>query len=129
MNLGEFLKSPRPAFDYVAHDCSRWLDRWLVNCGHPSVMDEIGRTYDSERGAMRVIVRGGGLLAIWTRNMEGIGLMQTEEPQQGDAAIMAVPTDDGYNRTTGIWTGQRWVSVHRHGLIFGVGSPLAIWRV
>jgi hypothetical protein len=129
MNLGEFLKAPRPAFDYVHHDCSRWLDRWLMLCGHPSAMEAIGKTYDSERSAMRAIVKGGGLLSIWKRNMETIGLAPVDQPISGDAAVMSVATDDGYNRTTGIWTGQRWVSVHRNGLMFGFGSPLMIWRV
>jgi len=129
MNLGDFLKSPRPKWDWQTHDCSRWLDRWLVLNGRASAMEAIGISYDSERSAVRVIVRGGGLLHLWRRGMEAIGLQVVDDPQMGDAAILDTPTDDGHNRTTGIWTGQRWASVHRHGLTCAPGAPLAIWRV
>ncbi|WIA54304.1 hypothetical protein N6H05_14655 [Sphingobium sp. WTD-1] len=129
MELGEYLRARRPAWDWQTHDCSRWLDRWLVLRGHASAMEATGIAYDSERSAARVIVRGGGLLSLWQRGMEAIGLAVVDEPQMGDAAILSAPTDDGHNRTTGIWTGQRWASVHRHGLICAPGDPLMIWRV
>ncbi len=129
MMLGDYLRSPRPQWDYVAHDCSRWLDRWLVLRGHGSAMEAIGARYSSERSAMRVIVAGGGLLALWQRGMEAIGLEVVSEPRAGDAAILASETDDGHNRTTGIWTGERWASVHRHGLSCAPGDPLMVWRV
>jgi hypothetical protein len=129
MDLGEFLRAPRPRWDYVAHDCSRWLDRWLVLRGHPSAMQSIGIDYDCERSARRVIVRGGGLLHLWKRGMEAIGVEPTDAPVIGDAAILDCATDDGMNRTTGIWTGERWASVHRHGLSCAPGNPLMIWRL
>ncbi len=129
MDLGEYLKAPRPAWDWRVHDCSRWLDRWLVLRGHRSAMEATDISYDSERSAMRTIIRGGGLLPLWTRGMAAIGVEAVEAAQLGDVAILATETDDGHNRTTGIWTGQRWASVHRHGLACGPGDPLVIWRV
>lgn len=129
MMLGEYLRAPRPAWDYIAHDCSRWLDRWLVLRGRASAMEAIGIAYSSERSAALTIARGGGLLALWARGMEAIGLSQVEIPRMGDAAILSVQTEDGTNETTGIWTGERWASVHKGGLIVGVGDPLMLWRV
>lgn len=126
--LGDFLRSPCPAWDYVQHDCSRWLDRYLVGCGHASPMTATGIAYGSEREAQVVIGRGGGLLALWERGLEAIGLVQVDAPEPGDVAILSVSTDDGSDQTCGIWTGQRWASVHRHGTMFGVGEPLRIWR-
>lgn len=129
MTLGDYLNAPRPKWDWIAHDCSRWLDRWIVINGHPSPMAATNVVYDSERSAIRAIVRGGGLVPLWQRGMEAIGLMPVDAPEAGDAAILSVETDDGMNRTCGIWTGLRWASVHRRGLVCGVGDPLAIWRV
>ncbi len=127
--LGEFLRTPCPAWDFVNHDCSRWLDRYLVQRGHRSPMAAIDISYSSEREAQLVIGRGGGLLALWTKGLEAIGLAEVEGPRQGDVAILSIPTDDGSDQTCGIWTGQRWASVHRTGTMFGVGDPLLIWRV
>lgn len=129
MTLGDYLRAPRPKWDWITHDCSRWLDAWLVHNGHASAMEAIGIIYDSERSAIREIVRGGGLLPLWQRGMEAIGLETASNPQMGDAAILAAQTDDGHNRTTGIWTGQRWASVHRHGITCAPGQPLMVWRV
>jgi len=129
MTLGDFLKAPCPAWDYRLHDCSRWLDRYLVGLGYASPMDALGIEYASEREAKLVIGRGGGLLALWTRGMNVIGPAEVAEPMMGDAAILSIATDDGTDQTTGIWTGVRWASVHRYGTMFGVGEPLRIWRV
>ena len=129
MTLGDFLRAPRPTWDFVRHDCSRWLDAWLVAQGHASPMQAIGIEYSGPVSAARVIERGGGLLALWREGMRAIGLQPTDEPAQGDAAILTIPTDDATQQTTGIWTGTRWAACHRWGLMFGVGDPLEIWRV
>jgi hypothetical protein len=126
--LGEFLRAPCPTWDYVQHDCSRWLDRYLVRKGYPSAVEATGIAYASEREAQVVIGRGGGLLALWARGMEAIGLAEVDTPEAGYVAILAIETDDGTDQTCGIWTGQRWASVHRHGTMFGAGVPLRIWR-
>ncbi len=128
MTLGEFLRAPCPPWDFRQHDCSRWLDRYLVGLGHASPMAATGIAYGSEREAQVVIGRGGGLLALWARGMDAVGLPRVEAPLPGDVAIISVPTDDGTDETTGIWTGQRWASVHKLGTMFGVGAPLMIWR-
>jgi hypothetical protein len=129
MTLGEYLKAPRPAWDWINLDCSRWLDRWLVLCEHRSAMEATGISYSSERSAMLTIARGGGLLSLWSRGMDALSLAQVQRPAMGDAAILAVETDDGTNETCGIWTGERWASLHQRGLVFGVGEPLKVWRV
>lgn len=128
MMLGEFMRAPCPPFDYVQHDCSRWLDRYLVSRGHRSPMAAIGIQYASEREAQLVIGRGGGLLALWSAGMAAIDLVKVETPEPGDVGILSIPTDDGTDETCGIWTGVRWASVHRNGTMFGVGEPLSIWR-
>lgn len=127
--LGDFLRSAQPVWDYLQHDCSRWLDRYLRMLGRASPMEAIGIQYGSEREAKVVIGRGGGLLALWSAGLEAIGLEEVETPALGDVAILSVPTDDGEDQTCGIWTGKRWASVHRTGTAFGIGEPLKVWRV
>lgn len=129
MTLGDFLRAPCHAWDYVHHDCSRWLDRYLVGLGYGSPMAATGISYSSEREAKVTIGRGGGLLALWSAGMTAISCPEINAPKAGDVAILSIPTDDGTDQTCGIWTGDKWASVHRHGTAFGVGVPLRIWSV
>lgn len=129
MTLGDYLKAPRPAWDWVNLDCSRWLDRWLVECGHPSAMAATHVDYSGPVSAQRVIERGGGLFSLWAAGMEAIGLAETGNPRMGDAAILSIPTEDRTDQTCGIWTGLRWASLHHRGLLFGVGEPVKVWSV
>lgn len=129
MMLGDYLKAPRPAWDWVNLDCSRWLDRWLMECGYPSPMAATHVEYSGPISAQRVIERGGGLFTLWAAGMEAIGLAETETPKMGDASVLSILTDDGTNQTCGIWTGERWASLHQRGLVFGVGEPLMVWSV
>lgn len=129
MTLGEYLRAPLPAWDWVNHDCSRWLDRWLVLNGHRSAMAATEIGYHDRLSALRIIQGGGGLLALWSRGMAAIGLQLTDTARAGDAAILVAPTEDRTNETCGIWTGERWAAPHHRGLVFGVGAPLRIWRV
>ena len=129
MTLGEYLKAPRPAWDFRSQDCCRWVARWIVSQGHADPMDFIGARYATRIGALRLIKRGGGLVALWSRGMAGAGMAETCEAKAGDVAVMSVPTEDGIGEACGIWTGDRWGMLHERGLVFGVGTPLKIWSV
>ena len=129
MTLGDYLRSPRPRWDFASHDCCRWVARWIVANGHGDPMDHIGHRYTTKLGALRVIRRGGGLVELWTKGMTGIGLAAVTEPAIGAVAVLSVPTDDLTGEACGIWTGERWGMLHERGLIFGVGTPLRIWNV
>lgn len=127
--LGDYLKAPRPAWDWSTHDCCRWVARWVVINGHPDPMDHIGYRYSTRTGALRVIRRGGGLVALWSKGMAGSGLAAVTAPHSGAVAVLAVPTDDDHGEACGIWTGERWCMLHERGLVFGVGAPVRIWNV
>lgn len=127
--LGDYLKAPRPAWDWTTHDCCRWVARWVVINGHPDPMDHIGHSYSTRTGALRVIRRGGGLVDLWTKGMTGARLAAVTDPAIGAVAVLSVPTDDEIGEACGIWTGERWGMLHERGLIFGVGTPLRIWNV
>lgn len=129
MTLGEYLKAPRPVWDWRSQDCCRWVARWVVSQDHADPMAFIGHNYTSKTGALRVIRRGGGLVALWSKGMAGAGLTAVTAPATGAVAVLSVPTDDALNEACGIWTGQRWAMLHERGLVFGVGTPLMIWNV
>ena len=129
MTLGEYLVEKRTRWDWVMHDCSRWLDRWIVSRGHRSPIRAANVRYSTELGAARVIRRAGGLLPLWTLGMIEAGIPECDDQRAGDFAILSVDTDDGTNEACGIWTGKRWATLYRGGLAFGFGDPLLMWRI
>lgn len=130
MMLREYLLMPRPKWDWVHMDCSRWMDGWLVRMGWGSAMEAIGISYTGPREAAELIAGAGGLLPLWARGMEALGLSGITAPtKEGDVAILDIQTDDGTNETTGIWTGTKWASLHRSGIVCGVGEPLRVWSI
>lgn len=130
MMLREYLIMPRQKWDWVHMDCSRWLDGWLVRRRWGSAMDAIGISYTGPREALELITNAGGLLPLWERGMDALGLAQAIAPnKEGDVAILSIATDDGTNETTGIWTGSKWASLHRSGIVCGVGETLRVWSI
>lgn len=77
---------------------------------------------------MRVIGRGGGLVALWTRGMAAVGVPEADEPQAGDVAVIVRPTVCGMGEAMAIYTGDRWASLALRGLEIGAAEPLKVWR-
>lgn len=127
-DLAAFLRLPLPKWDYIGHDCCRWVDRWSMSCGNPSAISALGLTYNSERSALVMIKRGGGLVALWTRGMELAEVEEGDDRREGDIGVIERATHDGLNQTMGIFTGERWVSISDAALHFGPADVLAMWR-
>lgn len=127
-DLAAYLKTPVPAWDWIAVDCCRWTDGWSVACGNRSAIGLLGLRYRTERGALLTIRRGGGLVALWSRGMALAGVSHVTEPEAGDIGVIKRPTHDGLNETVGIFTGERWASISDTAKHFGPALPLAIWR-
>lgn len=130
MRLAEYLAAPRAQWDWVNLDCCRWVDGWLQAQGKPSPMAAIGMEYDSERSALRRIVEGGGLTALWTRGMSAIGAeaCAIDDASAGAVGVIARPTHCGTNEAAAIWTGTRWATLGLRGLDFGPAEALAVWH-
>lgn len=130
MNLAKYLAASRPPWDWVAIDCCRWVDSWLQERGHPSPMAAIGMKYDSERSALRRILEGGGLTALWTRGMTAIGAeaCEPDNAPAGSVGVIIRATHCGTNEAAAIWTGTRWVTLGLRGLEFGPAETTAVWR-
>lgn len=115
-------------FDYQHLDCCRWIDAWVTARGYESPMQAIGILYDSERSALRRIREGGGLVALWSRGMEAVGVPVADEPRPGDVGIIQTETDDGTGEACAIRLGARWVSLEAKGLHIAPAPHLIVWR-
>jgi len=128
MRLRGFMALSLPEWDWQAHDCCRWVDRWVQARGHASPIAALGLVYDSERSALRRITEGGGLLPLWTAGMSLVGVPSVDVAKAGDVAVIHRPTVDGLDQAMAICTGKRWVSLGLRGLIYGPAKPLRVWR-
>lgn len=128
MKLGDYLTGPLLPFDFVRSDCCRWADGWVQARGHRSPIKALGLHWTTEKGALRVIKRGGGLVDLWTRGMTAVGVPEAAEPQPGDVAVIERPTLDRLNQALAIYTGSRWASLCLAGMEYGPATPLKVWR-
>lgn len=128
MRLGDFLSAPLPEWDWRAHDCCRWVDRWAQTRGRTSPIKALGLRYSTERGALLTIRRGGGLMALWSRGMAAVGVPEADEPQPGDVAVIRRETVCGLDEAMAIRVGKRWASLAIRGLEIGPAEPLKVWR-
>lgn len=92
-------------------------------------MAAIGMAYDSERAALRRIVEGGGLVALWTGAMVLLSVPEVDQPRLGDVGIIACDTDNDSREVAAIFTGERWVALGLRGLDFSPVPHLRAWRV
>lgn len=129
MKVGDFLTAPLPEWDWTAQDCCRWVDRWLQARDHASAIRALGLHWTTEKGALRVIRRGGGLVPLWSAGMALIGVPEVDEPQAGDIAVIKRATLDRLDQSMAIYTGSRWASLGLRGLEFGPADALKVWRV
>lgn len=128
MKVGDFLTAPLLPFDFVRSDCCRWLDRYLVARGRQSAIKALGLHWTTEKGALRVIKRGGGLVPLWSRGMDAVGVPEASEHKPGDVAVIGRSTLDRLNQATAIYTGSRWASLGLRGMEYGPAEPLKVWR-
>lgn len=128
MTIGDFLRAPLPVWDWVNHDCSRWVDRWVQSRGRGSPIAALGLVYDSERSALRRIAEGRGLLPLWTAGMALVGAPEPDEPAAGDVGVIPRATVCGTHEAMALFTGDRWVTLDLRGYQFGPAVPLRVWR-
>lgn len=129
MKLAGFLAQPRPAWDWVQHDCCRWVDRWVQMRGHGSPIAALGLVYDSERSALRRIAEGGGLAALWQDGMARLGIMPTDVLTVGAVGVIQRATLCGQDEAAAIWTGERWITLGLRGLDYAPAGRLKAWSV
>lgn len=126
--VGDFLMAPLPAWDWRAQDCCRWGSRWVQARGRPCPIKALGLHWTTEKGALRVIKRGGGLVDLWSRGMEAVGAPEAPGLRPGDLAVIQRPTLDRLNQSIGIYTGSRWASLGLRGMEYGPAEPQKVWR-
>lgn len=129
MRVADYLAAPRPAWDWIALDCCRWVDGWVQARGFDSPIAALGLTYDSERSALRCIRKAGGLVPLWRKGMALVGVEEADAPMVGSVGVIRRPTSCGTDEAAAIFTGDRWVSLGLRGLDFGPAEALAVWHV
>ncbi|KQM37929.1 DUF6950 family protein [Sphingomonas sp. Leaf10] len=128
MRVAEYLAAPRPAWDWVHLDCCRWVARWVELCGRQNPITALGLDYATERQAIALIVRRGGLVQLWTDGMALVGAPETAGLTPGCVGIIQRPTICGLNEAAAIYTGERWAALGLRGQEFMPAPVLKAWR-
>lgn len=132
MTLGEYIwwAASRP-FGWNQPgtlDCCTFVAGWIVARGHADPMVATHIRYDGMPSAMRVILKGGGLAALWTRGMDAVGVPCVDDPQPGDVGVILAATDDATGEVLGIYTGERWMTLGLRGINAMAAVPVKVWR-
>lgn len=92
--LSRFLKAAegRP-FQWAPphHDCLSWLADWVaVRRGVDPARSWRG-SYRTERGAIRILKREGGAIALLDKALLPLGITRTDVPGRGDIGVIKTP--------------------------------------
>lgn len=124
--LAVYVDGYSHAFDWLAANCCHFAAGWVRLVERFDPMDGLPGTPD-KFAAYRLIRRGGGLAALWSRQL-GREPISPKLAQVGDVVMM--PLDDG-RAAVGICAGRTAVFVDEHGSC--VHEPIArashAWRL
>lgn len=112
-------------FVWGHHDCLMWLADWILEVRGIDPAAAWRGSYTTQPGALRVIVKAGGMVAHVERVVAPLGIRRTDEPARGDIAVVDAPEGQ-----RGAIVLSRSVARHGHGGIVVQRLPIiAAWRV
>jgi hypothetical protein len=131
--LGDYLAAAatRP-FDYGHQDCCTFPADWVLLRRGVDPMANLRGRYASEEEAQEIIEDAGGLVAIWTRELDAAGIGSVATAREGDIGVIAVIGEHGLTANGGIFTGKRWAFLAPRGLFASSIEPahvMKVWRV
>ncbi len=132
MDLREFLALPH-LFGWggvVGDDCTTWCASWVRERTGIDPAAALRGTYSTEIGAHRLIARAGGLVALVEPTLLPIGLVRTDEPTDGDVAIVRAASFDGttVSEISAIKFGPLWAMLSPGRVVAKKADLVAAWR-
>lgn len=124
--LSQFLREASSCpFAWGQHDCLSWLGAWVAVRHGTNPADRFTRRYRTARGALRIIREHGSMGGVVRAAIEPMGLVETDEPQAGDIAIVSAPE----GLIGGIVAGKFIANIGQHGLFMRRLPIVTAWRV
>lgn len=126
LTLDSFLMaaSERP-FSWSSWDCLSWFGEWIAQSHGINPAVPFTRRYSTDRGALRLIRKHGGMAGVVDAAVTPLGIGRTDDPQPGDIAIVDAPEGE----MGGIVTGVFVASLGYEGLRYRRLPILTAWRV
>jgi hypothetical protein len=131
--LEDYLdRAALPGWRWNAMDCCVFAGDWVRERTGRDPFEPYRGAYKTARAAQRLIEDGGGLLNLVDAEMKRCGFAETDTPEDGDIAVIAIgsahPTAVA-NASVVIRCGTWWVGRTLEG-IGGFDAPvLKAWRV
>ncbi len=133
MTLREFLSLPHRFMwgGEGGDDCLMFCASWVAEVTGVDPVAEFRGTYDSAEGAMAIIDRNGGMVALVDAVAKRAGLKRTDNPQTGDIGIIIAPSglDDRMKEIGAIRYGPNWAALGPSGVVGKKVDFVAAWRL
>lgn len=128
MQLADYLRvTAGLPFVWGECDCCAWACAWIaIRRGVDPAGSYRGR-YSSERGALKHLARGGGMVPLVRREMAVAGLAEVAEPKPGDVGL--VETDSTLGVALAIRTAKGWAAKSPTGVVVSAFPCLVAWGV
>lgn len=122
------------AMVWGVNDCCLFVADWvrIATALDPAVEWRGG--YVDRRGAMRLLRRRGGLLAVVSAALDDLGLPRTDDPLTGDVGVVTATIAVRRGRTivspvAAIRIGRLWAVKGAAGMVGADLETIAAWRI
>lgn len=132
MNLREFLALPH-LFGWggvVGDDCTTWCGRWVFERIGIDPAAAFRGTYSTQEEAQLLIKRAGGLVALVEPTLTPLGFVRTDDPREGDIAVVRAPSFDGASVTemAAINFSKTWAMLSPGRVVAKKAEIVTAWR-
>lgn len=121
-------------FVWGVNDCSLFAADWVRSRTGLDPASDWRGAYTTMRTAHRLLADRGGLLAVISNAMDGLGFARTDDPLSGDVGVVTVPTAIRRGKivtsdVAAIRVGRLWAVKARRGMAAGEFPCLAAWSI
>lgn len=129
--LSAFLdRAAQTPFAWGGRDCVLFFCDWIFEATGRDPAQRFRGRYSTRLGALRIIHRAGGFVALCSEELSRFGLTEATEPKAGDVGVVEAVVASGERAPVGaVFDGSRWVVLSERGLMAGAFTPLSVWRV
>lgn len=111
-------------------DCMTFAASWAEACAGVDPAAQFRGTYDTQEGAEALIAAHGGMVALASRQLLGIGAKRVQTPETGDVGIVLASVGiDRVKEVAAIRFGPMWAALSPGRVIAKPFDHIAVWRL
>ena len=117
-------------FKWGEHDCMLSVANYLLDVTGKDPAEEYRGMYDDRLSCARLTGFHEDSVGLFRKCVEGIGLIETQDPQSGDVGVIDVLQPTGIVTIGALYLGKNWAAQAESGLIICPAIKVyAAWSV